>query len=28
LVIEGNGKDDHSGILKFVENQSGVEVKK
>ena len=28
LVIEGNGKDDHSGILKFVQNQSGVEVKK
>jgi len=28
LVIDGNGTDDHSGILKFVEKQSGVEVKK
>lgn len=28
LVLDGNGKDDHSGILKFVEGQSGVEVKK
>ena len=28
LVLDGNGTDDHSGILKFVEKQSGVEVKK
>ncbi len=28
LVLDGNGKNDHSGILKFVEKQSGVEVKK
>ena len=28
LVLNGNGGDDHSGILKFVEGQSGVEVKK
>jgi len=28
LVLNGGGKDDHSGILKFVERQSGVEVKK
>ena len=28
LVLDGNGVDDHSGILKFVEKQSGVEVKK
>ena len=28
LVLNGGGKDDHSGILKFVEGQSGVEVKK
>jgi len=27
-VLDGNGVDDHSGILKFVEKQSGVEVKK
>ena len=28
LVLDGNGTDDHSGILKFVEKQSGIEVKK
>ena len=28
LVLDGNGVDDHSGILKFVEKQSGVEIKK
>ena len=28
LVLDGKGVDDHSGILKFVEKQSGVEVKK
>tara|TARA_B100000945_G_C20197622_1_gene509873 strand:- start:371 stop:514 length:144 start_codon:yes stop_codon:yes gene_type:complete len=27
LVLDGNGVDDHSGILKFVEKQSGVEIK-
>ena len=27
LVVSGNGRDDHSGILKFVEAASGVEVR-
>ena len=27
LVVGGNGKDDHSGILKYVESVSGVEVR-